>query len=298
MPETMRETALPLAAKAAHYLAERGIENARLEAELMLAALLGVSRLDLYLQHDRTIEEAVLASYRGYVLRRLKREPLQYILGRAAFRKLELRVDVRVLIPRPETEVLVDQVLQWLVTFGSVEDTKDRKPLILEIGTGSGAIALSLARESGAHVVATDVSAGALDVARDNAMRLGLAGRIDFRCGELWQAVRTGERFDAIVANPPYIAQAERDTLAPEVREWEPAQALFAGPDGLSVISPLVTGAMDWLLPGGLLALEVGAQQGEAVLRMLKQTSGYTNMRIQRDLADRERVVLAEAHNS
>jgi release factor glutamine methyltransferase len=297
MPEAVRERALPLSAKAAQHLADRGIENARLEAELLLAGLLGMRRLDLYLQYDRPISEAELTQYRAYIIRRSKREPLQYILGRAAFRKLELQVDRRVLIPRPETEVLVDQVLHWLGTSGRADQRNNGKPLVLEIGTGSGAIALSLAQEAEARVVATDVSAGALEVAQANAHRLGLAEHIEFRAGELYQAAQAGERFDVIVANPPYIGETERDTLAPEVREWEPALALFGGPDGMSMIARIVTGALDWLRPGGLLALEMGAHQGAAVTGLLAARGAYASVRMHRDLAGRERVVLAESSN-
>jgi release factor glutamine methyltransferase len=206
MAEAGRETALPLSGKAARHLAERGIENARLDAEWMLAALLGISRLDLYLQFDRPIAEEQLRQYREYVRRRLKREPLQYILGRAMFRTLEVQVDRRVLIPRPETEVLVEQVLLWLGKLRESGGASQSAPTILEIGTGSGAIALSLAREAGARVVATDLSHDALAVASANARRLGLESGIEFRTGDLWQPVHPGERFDVIVSNPPYVA--------------------------------------------------------------------------------------------
>ncbi|MGH7459697.1 MAG: peptide chain release factor N(5)-glutamine methyltransferase [Longimicrobiales bacterium] len=282
----MPETALSLAGKAARHLTENGIENGRLDAELMLAEVLGISRLQVYTQFDRPIDEQQLERYRSLVRRRLKREPLQYILGHTGFRKLDLRVDRRALIPRPETEILVEHVLRWLGRRGAAA-------VVLDLGTGSGAIALSLAQEARVHVVATDAAPEALALAAENAQRLGLAERIEFRAGALWQALEPAATFDAIVSNPPYVADSEAAALMPEVRDWEPAQALFAGSDGLSVLRAIVSGAAAFLKPGGLLALEVGATQ-RAIVRDEMRSAGYTNIRIEKDLAGRERAVLAE----
>ena len=287
MAEVSTETALSLAQKAGAHLASKGIEQARLEAELLLAAVLGISRLDLYLQFDRPVDEGQLEQFRKHVRRRLKREPLQYILGRTTFRKLELSVDSRVLIPRPETEVLVDHVLRWL-------KTQNQARTILDLGTGSGAIALSVVKETDLAAVATDVSEAALAVARSNAVTLGLDQRIDFRTGDLWRALSVGECFDAIVSNPPYVADADRTTLQPEVADWEPPGALYAGPRGLDVIEAIVGGAADRMRAGGLLALEIGADQASAVRALLEQDTRYLNVQIHKDLAGRERVVLAE----
>ncbi|NIY07188.1 MAG: HemK family protein methyltransferase, partial [Gemmatimonadetes bacterium] len=196
---------MEIARAAAAYMAERGIENARLEAELLLASVLGLSRLELYLQHDRPLTPGEKESFRALVRRRLKREPLQYVLGEVQFRALSLRVDPRVLIPRPETEVLVGEVLRWAASRGAAEGLT-----AVDVGTGSGAIALSLAKEGPfRRVVATDVSTDALEVARQNAARAGLAERVEFRTGALWDALRPGERFDVVVSNPPYIPEAE-----------------------------------------------------------------------------------------
>ncbi|HEX7119973.1 MAG TPA: peptide chain release factor N(5)-glutamine methyltransferase [Longimicrobiales bacterium] len=292
----MADTPLELARAAADYMAERGLENARLEAELLLASVLGLSRLELYLQHDRPLTAEEKEAFRARVRRRLKREPLQYIVGEAQFRELRLRVDPRVLIPRPETEVLVGEVLKWAsARAGDGADSADGLSAV-DIGTGSGAIALSLAKEGPfARVVATDVSADALEVARENARRLELDARVEFRHGALWDALRPGERFDVVVSNPPYVAEAERASLAPEVAEWEPAQALFASGGGLDVIAALVDGAPDRLRPGGLLALEIGLGQAEAVVERIERRGAYGRPRVVKDLAGRERVVLAEA---
>lgn len=282
------ERVLDVSRKAAGVFAERGFEQARLESELLLAGVLGLKRLDLYLQHDRPLTGEELDLYRSAVRRRLKHEPLQYILGAAAFRHLELQVDRRVLIPRPETELLVGAVLEWSNATG-------RRGAVLDIGTGSGAIALSLAAEGGyERVVASDASRDALDVARANAERLGLADRIEFREGSLFDVTREGERFDVVVSNPPYVADAERDSLAPEVVSYEPAQALFAGADGLSVVAAIAERAADRLEPGGLLALEIGAGQGPALLDLLERLGSYVRARVEQDLAGRDRMALAE----
>jgi release factor glutamine methyltransferase len=281
----VERTALELAKQAGVFLGERGIENGRLEAELLLSGILGNRRLDLYLQYDRPVTADEIARYRAAVRRRLRREPLQYILGEVDFRRLRLSVDRRALIPRPETEVLVGTVLEWA---GGRPDLS-----AIDIGTGSGAIALSLAVEGEfGRIVATDVSADAIELARHNAQRCGVAGRIEFRHGELWADNGDGARFDVVVSNPPYIAESERSSLQPEVRDWEPAGALFAGADGLSVVNAIVDGAWDHLNEGGLLAVEIGAGQGDAVRKSACER-GYAAVRIITDLAGRQRIALA-----
>lgn len=286
----MAEVALDLARKGAALLKERGFAQGRLEAELLLAGVLGLERLQLYLQFDRPVSEAELERYRGFMRRRLKHEPLQYILGEAVFRQLRLRVDGRVLIPRPETEVLVGQVLDWAAAR--------RGPLCaLDLGTGSGAIALSLLEEGDfGRVVGTDVSPAALEVAEANARARGAGDRLELRAGTLWEPIRPGERFDVVVSNPPYVALAEAALLPPEVSCWEPAGALYGGEDGLAVVRQIVAGAAARLVPGGLLALEIGASQGEAVVAMVEARGGAWGVpRLIKDLAGRDRVVLAES---
>jgi release factor glutamine methyltransferase len=280
-------TALELARQAGSVLRERGFEQGRLEAEQLLASVLGVRRLDLYLQHDRPISPAELDRFRDHVRRRLRREPVQYILGEAHFRGLLLSVDRRVLIPRPETEQLAGAVLDFAKAGSGLA--------ALEVGTGSGAIALSLAAEAAASfdsIVATDVSVEALEVAGANAGRLGLAARVEFRAGPSYLPVREGERFDVIVSNPPYVAESEADALPPDVRDWEPAGALFAGPGGTAVLDVLADGALPRLRAGGLLALEVSPAQAERMSRRLA-ANGFADCRVRRDLAGRDRIVLA-----
>jgi release factor glutamine methyltransferase len=270
----------------AEYLGEKGVHNARLNGELLLAGVLGCKRLDLYLQHDRPLSAEELAEFKIRLRRRARREPLQYIDGTAAFRNLVLRVDPRVLIPRPETEVLVQQVLDW---------ARGREALTaVDMGTGSGAIALALATEGPfARVVATDAQAEALAAARENHALAAPGAPVEFRQGDLLAPVR-GERFDVVVSNPPYVGDEERASLDPEVREWEPASALFAGVGGMDVIRRLVPQAAEALKPGGLLALEIGAAQGAAVARVIEETNAFGAPRVRPDLAGRDRVALAE----
>jgi release factor glutamine methyltransferase len=270
------------------YLEGKGVERGRLDAEHLLAHALGVGRLQLYLQFDRPLEPDELDRYRPLLRRRAEREPLQYILGRAAFRELELAVDPRVLVPRPETEILVEEVLAWAAGRGRGELTA------VDLGTGSGAIALSLLTEGPfARVVATDASEEALAVAALNARAAGVEGRVELRHGSLFGPLGDGERFDVVVSNPPYVAEAEAPALEPEVGVWEPAGALFGGPDGLAVVRAMVAGAAPFLHGGGLLALEVGASQAGQVVAAVEAAGAYDDVRVRRDLAGRQRVVMA-----
>ena len=279
------EIALPLSQKAAQLLAERGIENARLEAELLLAHVLGIKRLDLYLQFDRPLSAAQLEHFRQVVRRRLKREPLQYITGRTQFRSLNLTTDPRALIPRPETEVLVSVVLEYV--------RAQARPLrLIDIGTGSGAIALSIAKEApNVAVHATDLSPAAAELARENAAENGI--ELPIWTGPLFDPVPEGEQFDIVVSNPPYIAESERPQLQPEVRDWEPASALFAGQEGLDVVRALIAASPARLTAGGLLALEIGSTQAGAVESIMRTSSSFEDIRVIRDLSGRERIVTA-----
>jgi release factor glutamine methyltransferase len=269
----------------ADYLVEKQVPEPRLTAELLLAGVLGLKRLELYLQFDRPLRPDELAEFKERLRRRARREPLQYIEAEAAFRDLLLYVDRRVLIPRPETEQLVEEVLRW---------SQGRDGLTaLDVGTGSGAVALSLATEGAfSRIVATDASADALQVARRNRQRVGPATPVVFRLGNDYDPVG-GERYDVIVSNPPYIATAEAESLEPEVRDWEPRSALFAGEDGLAVIRSLVAGAPDHLRPGGLLALEIGAGQAPAIVQFVRARGAFTEPILRRDHAGQERIVLA-----
>jgi len=281
-------TVLRLILWSADYLEGKGIESGRLDAEHLLAHVVGVGRLQLYLDFERPLNRDELDGFRPLLKRRAAREPLQYIVGRHPFRELDLEVSPDVLIPRPETEVLVGEILDWM----SAQQRPDATAL--DVGTGSGAIGLSLAFEgSFASVVATDVAEEALVVARRNRDAAQLEDTVELRRGELFGPLGMDERFDVITSNPPYVAEVDEESLQPEVRDWEPRQALFAGADGLSVLRRLTAEAGRHIKVGGLLALEVGSGQAKAVVDLLSQAGGFEDMRIIRDYSGKERFVLA-----
>lgn len=280
-------TVLRLIRTGATWLEERGVESARLDTEHLLAHALGTNRLQLYLEYDRPLTPDELAAFRPLLRRRGAREPLQYIVGRGAFRELDLRVDPRVLIPRPETEVLVQVALDQVAGRSGLE--------ALDLGTGSGCIGLSLLVEGPfRRVVATDPSADALAVAAANACALGPVGEsLELRRGAGFDPLEPGERFDLIISNPPYIALHEADALQPEVREWEPASALFAGAEGHDVLDVIASGAAERLRPGGWLAVEVSPGQTAPFAARLAATGAFRSPTIHRDLSGRPRIVAA-----
>lgn len=266
-----------------HFFAAKGLENARLQAELLLAAVLGIKRLDLYLQFERPLRSSEVNRYREYVRQRLRRVPVQYITGVAAFRDLELAVTPAVLIPRPETEVLVDVALQLLPAGGR----------ILDLCCGSGAIALSLAQEiAAAEVVAADVSPAALEVAKANGQRCGLAGRVEWHCGDLFAPLCGVAPFDLVAANPPYVRRSDWAQLAPEVRDCEPRLALDGGADGLAYYRRIAQEAADFIRPGGHLLLEVGDGQSAAVAALLARSERLAEVQIRPDLNQIPRIVV------
>jgi release factor glutamine methyltransferase len=268
----------------AHF-AEKGIETARLDAECLLAFALGLSRMQLYLEFEKPVSPAERAAFRELVRRRGgERVPVAQLTGCKEFWSLALRVTPAVLVPRPETETLVEAAL------GLLPDPQ-APARVLDVGTGSGAVALALASERPrARITATDVSPEALEVARANALELGLAERVRFLSGSLFEPV-AGEVFDLVVSNPPYVGEAERPGLAPELLH-EPARALFAGPEGLDLLEPLVRQAAPRLARGGALALELGAGQAERVAGWCRE-AGFLSVKKHRDPAGRDRVVTA-----
>jgi release factor glutamine methyltransferase len=254
-----------------------------LDAEVMLAAATGFDRAALAASPEAEVTPAAARLFGEMVRRRLRREPVAYIVGRKGFRKLELAVDSRVLIPRPETELLVEVALE-------------RAPAsVLDVGTGSGAIALAVSDElPGCAVTATDTSPRALEVARANAERLGLADRVRFLAG----SVPAEGEFDLVLANLPYVAEADWPSLQPEVTQWEPREALLAGPAGLDSIRTLLAerGSGPHCVAAGAttaLALEVGEGQASAVAELLRE-AGFAKTETRPDLAGIERVVLGE----
>jgi release factor glutamine methyltransferase len=254
----------------------------QLEAELLLIHILGLRRSDLYAHPERLLNLEQLRAYEEFVERRVQGEPLPYLTGHIEFYGLDLNVDPRVLIPRPETETLVELALS---------EAEQGRPLsVVDVGTGSGCIAIALAvHRPRARLYALDLSAGALHVARSNAQRFGVTERIAFIQSDLLTAVRGP--VDLIVSNPPYVAGGEWSTLAYQVAEHEPQLALYGGTDGLSSVRRLLNQARGRLRPGGVLLIEMGATQGAAVVRLARNVFPQDEVVLHADLAGRDRVL-------
>jgi release factor glutamine methyltransferase len=268
-----------------------GIETPRLDAEVLLSFCLGKERAELY--RDLTVE--LTDEQIGRVLeltgRRKRREPMAYIRGFREFWSLNFIVTPAVLVPRPETECLVEEVI------GLRDSTREVKPRILDIGAGSGAVCIAVASEwPDCEMVATELSAAALEVARSNAMKLLGPGReITFVQGDLYEGVEGV--FDIVCSNPPYISGAEYETLAREVTLYEPREALVAGPDGTEFHRRIADGAREKLKPGGWLVMEMGAEQRPALTEILEETKIFDDIRFRADYAGLDRVVIARRTN-
>jgi release factor glutamine methyltransferase len=262
-----------------------GVEEPRLDAELLLAEAAGWERAALVAGPEAEVPPAAARLFGELVRRRLRREPVAYILGRKGFRGVELAVDRRVLVPRPETELLVELALEL------------QPACVLDVGTGSGAIALAVADElPQCAVTATDTSAGALEVARANAERLGLTDRVRFYEGTWPPTDASGEGFNLVLANLPYVAERDWPSLQPEVTKWEPREALLAGPDGLDAYRSFIPECAHHLnrysaRMMGALAVEVGEGQAPAVAELMRE-AGFGEVETRRDLAGIERVVV------
>jgi release factor glutamine methyltransferase len=277
-------------ASATDAFAAAGIDTPRLDAELLLAEATGRDRAGLAADPDHGIEPGPAREYAAMVRRRVAREPVAYILGRKGFRNLELAIDARALIPRPETELLVEIAIERANLKGSDPFTQGgQTPFrLLDVGTGSGAIALAVADElPNAAVTATDTSAAALRLAAENAERLGLAGRVAFELGSL----PDGGAFDLVVANLPYVTAAEWGRLEPEISRHEPRSALVPGPSGLEAIDAVLGELSLGRCRAGAVALEVGAGQAGAVAELVRR-AGFGAVETRCDLAGIERVVL------
>jgi release factor glutamine methyltransferase len=257
-----------------------GCETPRLDAELLLAEASGRDRVRLAADSEAGVDPVAARRFGEMVRRRIRREPVAYILGRRSFRGIELAVDPRALIPRPETELLVEVALEL------------RPRRVLDVGTGSGAVALAVADElPEAEVVATDTSAPVLELARGNAARLGLAERVAFEHASLPAG---GGEFDLLVANLPYVSEADYRTLQPEIARYEPREALVAGPTGLEAIEGLLEELAARSVAAGALGLEVGAGQADTVAGLMRR-AGFEAVEARRDLAGIERVVIGKA---
>jgi release factor glutamine methyltransferase len=271
---------------ATHDFEEADIPSARLDAEVLLSFCLGCDRLEFYKNPDMIISETQLAAFRNLIARRLQWEPVAYITSRKEFWSFSLEVNNSVLIPRPDTEVIVEEALNLCRKMDSSEIK------ILDIGTGSGAIALALAAEiTGAKVVATDISEAAVNLAKKNAAALGLKEKIDFRHGNLFEPVNGF--FDIIICNPPYISAREYEKLPTGVKDYEPREALWAGKSGLEFYEKLIYQAAAFLQKNGWLLLEIGAKQESGVCGIMEAAGFYDSIEMRRDYAGLPRVIKA-----
>ena len=274
---------------ASNLLSAAGIANARLDAEVLLAHSIGKDRVWLITHRDDVLDDNHQRAFDDTIKRRTRREPLQHIIGNQEFWGLEFKVTSDVLIPRPETELIIEAAL-------AIVQDRNRLLRIIDLCTGSGCIAVSLAKElTAARVIATDASEKALAVARENSRRHGVSERIRFLPGDLFGPLEELDirgQIDIIVSNPPYVQAGDLSTLQPEVRDYEPAMALIAGPDGTEMAKRIIQIAPEYLTKNGALIMEMGQGQAEALTRIVESTGAYGKPDILTDLAGIERVIV------
>ena len=272
------------------FLLGAGIENARLDAEVLLRQVLRMNKTELYLKIDELLQPAEERRFRELLRRRAQREPVAYITGQKEFWSLDFIVTSAVLIPRPETELLVEIALDCLKSRAV-----GTAPAIFDLGTGSGAIAVCLTKERlDADIWAGDISLSALEVARANALRHGVSDRIHWLPGDLFATPDGGMPiFDLIVSNPPYIRTGELAMLAPEISQWEPLIALDGGADGMDVYRRIIREAHEHLAPGGQIIFEIGADSGKIVVDLIRRAACYGPVSVFQDYAGRDRVIAA-----
>ena len=272
------------------YFTRKGIDSPRLSAELLLCRVLELERIQLYTLFDRVVQKPQLDALHALVKRAAGHEPVAYLVGRCEFYSLPLAITPDCLIPRPETELLVEQAIDFL-------RRRSGPQAVLDVCTGSGCIAAAIAKNvPDATVAAADICEAALSVAAKNIETHGLTERVRLLCGDLFDPVIKGldaPAFDLIVSNPPYVSQAEYDKLDKNVKDYEPKHALLAGADGLDVYRRMTAQVGDFLKPDGALMLEIGYLQGKAVRALLEQTDLFSDIRIEKDLAGCERIAVA-----
>lgn len=273
-----------------NYFGEKGLESPRLEAELLLAHSLGMKRIDLYTHFDLVLDTQQLASFRALIRERLAGKPTSYIVGHKEFMSLDFLVNEYVLIPRPETEVLVEAAIERL---SEIEEA----PIAVDVCTGCGNIACSIATYvPAAHIFATEVSAEAALLARKNAERLGVSGQVKIIEGDLFSPLK-GElprKVDVIVSNPPYISAEEFEKLPLEVRNFEPRSALLSGPNGTEFQERIAKEGLEFLQEGGCIVIEISPERSEEVREILKAAGEYRDIKVLKDYAEKDRVILAQ----
>ena len=273
------------------YLTEKGIESPRLSAELLLSHTVGITRIELYTQFDRSVPPEQLDILRDIVKRAGQNEPIAYLVGRTEFYSLQIDVTPDCMVPRPETELLVERAIEFLRT------RRTGTQYICDLCTGSGCIAVAIAENfSNARIIATDICDAALAVAAGNIKKHQLSDRITLLCGDLFDPVISGldvNEFDLILSNPPYVSTAEYENLDKNVKDYEPKKALFAGVDGLDVYSRIIEKAGQFLKHDGALMMEIGYAQGPAVKELLEKTGEYAEIKIEKDFHNNDRIVTA-----
>lgn len=272
-------------------LSKAQIPYARDESEFLLMHVLDCRRHKLFLDARRVLTPQETLLLREAAARRLEREPIQYIFGEAEFRGRAFKVTRDVLIPRPETELLVEEAIKEAPSFGSGPLT------VIDLCTGSGCIAISAALDISCEVFATDISEKALDIAKENAQRLGASPKVTFLKGDLFGAIpeKIKGRAHMLLTNPPYITEKDMDALAPEVKDFEPRQALYGGSDGMDMIRRIISEATAYLAPGGLLLMEIGYDQSEATTELTEASAGYSHTEILKDYAGISRILKARS---
>lgn len=273
------------------YFTEKAIDSPRLSAELLLSHVLGLTRIELYTEFDSEVTEEKLGQLHELVKRCGGNEPVAYLVGRTEFYSLPIKVTPDCLIPRPETELLVERAIEFLRTRKGVQ-------YVCDLCTGSGCIAVAIAKNfADAKIIATDISDAALAVAAENVEAHNLKDKVQLLCGDLFAPVIAGldaGKFDLITCNPPYVSAAEYESLDKNVRDYEPRQALYAGADGLDVYRKIIEKIDEFLKPDSTLLLEIGYSQGPAVRELLEQTGFFGEIKIEKDPHNNDRVVTAK----
>jgi release factor glutamine methyltransferase len=276
------------------YLKNKAVDSPRLSAELLLSHVLGLKRIELYTQFNKVVEQDKLSELRGLVKRTAEHEPIAYLTGKREFYSLDFEITKDCLIPRPETELLVERAVEFL-------RTRDGNKYVCDLCTGCACVAVAIARNfANCRIVATDISDAALEVAARNISRHGLGGRIELLKGDLFEPIIPigPAKFDLIVCNPPYVSQAQFEKLAKNVKDFEPRVALAAGADGLDIIKRIIADATQFLKPASALMLEIGNEQGPAVRNLLENTGRFATIAIEKDYQNLDRLAIAVTKSS
>ena len=272
------------------YLKTKGVDAPRLSAELLLSHVLDLKRIELYTQFNKIVEQDLLTQLRGLVKRAAEQEPIAYLTGKKDFYSLEFEITPDCLIPRPETELLVERANEFL-------RTRTGEQLVCDLCTGCGCVAVAIARNfADCRIVATDISDAALAVAERNVIKHGLPNRIKLLQGDLFEPIIPGlgpAKFDLIVSNPPYVSESEFEKLAPNVKNFEPKSALAAGPEGLDVIKRIIADAGRFLRPAAALMFEIGNDQGPALEKLLADSGRFDTVKIEKDYSKLDRLAIA-----